>query len=97
MTEQFSTWDAAAYLETDEDIAAYLDACFEEGGTDAAFIIHALRTVIRAKGADDVAESAGFPPERLDALLDENASPGFGEILRIIDALGLRLHADKAA
>ena len=97
MTEQFTPWDSAEYLQTHEDIAAYLDACFEQAGTDAELIIRALGTVARAKGIDRVAERAGLAPDHLHAMLGSNASPPFGEILRVIEALGIRLHADKAA
>jgi len=94
--ERFSRWDSAQYLKSDDDIAAYLDACFEEGGADARFITRALATVARAKGVAVVAERAGLAPERLDALLSTDANPGFDEILRVIRALGMRLHAEKA-
>jgi probable addiction module antidote protein len=97
MTEQFTPWDAAEYLKTDEEIAAYLDACFEEAGTDAGFIIRALETVARAKGIDAVAERAGLAPEQLRDLLAATSSPQFSEVLRVIEAVGIRLHADKAA
>jgi probable addiction module antidote protein len=97
MTEQFTPWDSAEYLQTDEDIAAYLDACFEEAGADAGFIMRALETVARAKGMSAVADRAGLEPEQLRALLRADSSPPFGEVLRVIDALGIRLHADKAA
>jgi len=97
MTEQFTPWDSAEYLQTDEDIAAYLDACFEEAGADAGFIMRALATVARAKGIDTVAERAGLTPDQLRVLLQAESSPPFGEVLRVIEALGIRLHADKAA
>ena len=41
-------WDAAQYLKTDEDIAEYLDAVFEDG--DPELIRHALGDIARAKG-----------------------------------------------
>jgi probable addiction module antidote protein len=41
-------WDPAEHLETEEDIAAYLDAAFEEG--DSSLIAAALGDVARAKG-----------------------------------------------
>ncbi len=44
------SWDSAEYLQTEEQIAAYLDACFEEAGDDAAFIAKALGNVARARG-----------------------------------------------
>ena len=97
MTDQFSHWDSARYLETDDDIAVYLDACFEEGGNDARFITRALGTVARAKGMARVAQQAGLSPDRLETLLSPDSDPGFREVLRIIHALGLRLHTEKAA
>ena len=45
---QSSPWDAADYLATDEDVAAYIEAAFEDG--DARLIAAALGDVARAKG-----------------------------------------------
>lgn len=41
-------WDAAEYLETENDMAVYLDAAFEEG--DAPLVATALGDIVRAKG-----------------------------------------------
>ena len=38
-------WDSAAHLKTDEDIANYLEAVFEDG--DPALIAHALGVIAR--------------------------------------------------
>ena len=35
--EKFSRYDVADYLKSEEDLAAYLDACMEEAGDDAAY------------------------------------------------------------
>ena len=43
-------YDAAEYLETEEDMAAYLNAAIEEG--DAAIVAAALGDIARAKGYD---------------------------------------------
>jgi probable addiction module antidote protein len=40
-------WDSAANLKSDDDIANYLEAVFEDG--DPALIAHALGVVARAK------------------------------------------------
>lgn len=42
MAEPFSTWDAADHLEDLGDVAAFLEAVFDEGGDDPAFIAQAL-------------------------------------------------------
>lgn len=43
-------YDVAEHLRTPEEMAAYLEACFEESGHDAAFIAKALDDIDRAKG-----------------------------------------------
>ncbi|KLP40821.1 addiction module antidote protein [Enterobacter ludwigii] len=96
MTEKFSTWDSAEYLKTEEDMAAYLDACIEEAGDDAAFIAKALGTIARARGMTQVARDAGVSRENLYRALSGSGNPEFGTILKVIKALGLRLHSTTA-
>ncbi len=65
MTEQFTRWDSAEYLKTEEDMANYLDACMEEAGDDPAFIAKALGTIARARGMTNVSRDAGLARESL--------------------------------
>ena len=51
-------YDVAEYLRTPEEIAAYLEACFEEADSDAAFITKALGDVARTKGMSQLRELA---------------------------------------
>ena len=48
MLETFTPWDSAEYLESQEDMALYLDACINEAGDDPAFIAMVLATIARA-------------------------------------------------
>lgn len=84
-------WDAAEYLETEEDMAAYLEAALEEG--DAALVAAALGDIARAKGMTQVARDAGLGRESLYKALSPNGNPAFDTVLRVVRALGLRLHA----
>jgi len=93
MTEQFTRWDSAEYLKTDEDMANYLDACMEEAGDDPAFIAKALGTIARARGMTQVARDAGLSRESLYRALSGEGNPEFGTILKVVKALGLKLHA----
>ncbi|MEW6600596.1 MAG: transcriptional regulator, partial [Nitrospirota bacterium] len=43
-------YDVAEHLRSPEEMAAYLEACFEEANGDAAFIAKALGDIARAKG-----------------------------------------------
>jgi probable addiction module antidote protein len=96
MTEQFSRWDSAEYLKTEEDMANYLDACMEEAGDDPAFIARALGTIARARGMTQVAKDAGLSRESLYRALSGQGNPEFGTILKVVKALGLQLHAQPA-
>ncbi|MFJ2329669.1 MULTISPECIES: addiction module antidote protein [unclassified Pseudomonas] len=93
MTEKFTRWDSAEYLKTEEDMANYLDACMEEAGDDPAFIAKALGTIARARGMTQVARDAGLSRESLYRALSGEGNPEFGTILKVIRALGLKLHA----
>lgn len=86
-------YDVAEHLRTPEEMAAYLEACFEEAGGDAAFIAKALGDIARAKGMTQVARDAGLSRESLYKALSGERSPGFKTILKVIKALGIELHA----
>ena len=87
-------WDSAEHLKTEEDIAAYLDACFEEAGDDAAFIARALGTVARARGMTRLAHDAGMGRESLYKALSGEGNPSFATILKVAKALGVRIRAE---
>ncbi|WHS60817.1 addiction module antidote protein [Pseudomonas sp. G2-4] len=93
MTEQFTRWDSAEYLKTEEDMANCLDACMEEAGDDPAFIAKALAAIARARGMTQVARDAGLSRENLYRALSGEGNPEFGIILKVVKALGLKLHA----
>jgi len=90
-------YDVAEHLRTPEEMAAYLEACLEEANGDAAFISKALGDIARAKGMSQVARDAGVSRESLYKALSGERTPGFDTILKVIKALGLRLHAEAAA
>ena len=94
---QLSKWDSAAHLQTVEDMALYLEACIEEAGDDAAFIVKALGTIARAKGMTQLARDTGLGRESLYKALSGEGNPSFATILKVMHALGLRLHASTVA
>jgi len=84
-------WDAAEHLETEEDMAAYLEAAFEEG--DSSLIAAALGDIARAKGMSQIARDTGLGRESLYKALSPEGNPEFATILKVVGALGLKLHA----
>ena len=89
-TQTFS-WDVAKYLETKEDMAAYLEAALEEG--DSTLIVAALKDIARSQGITNLARETGFDYESLDQALSSEENPEFATVLNVIQALGLKLHA----
>ncbi|OGT20082.1 MAG: putative addiction module antidote protein [Gammaproteobacteria bacterium RBG_16_57_12] len=73
-----------------------LEACLVEANGDAAFIAKALGDIARAKGMSQVARDAGLSRESLYKALSGERSPAFDTILKVIEALGLKLHAQAA-
>ena len=91
-----SRYDVAEHLRTPEEMAAYMEACLEEAGSDAAFIAKALGDIARAKGMSQVARDAGVSRESLYKTLSGERTPSFDTILKVMKALGLQLHAEPA-
>lgn len=73
---QFSRYDTADYLKTEDDIAAYLDAVAEDG--DPALIAAALGDVARARNLSQLAR-------------DVEGDPSLATVMKVAQALGLRL------
>lgn len=91
---QTRPYDAAEYLETAEDMAAYLEAALEDG--EPAVVVHALGAIARAYGMSQVARASGLGRESLYKALSPEGNPEFATVLKVVRALGLRLHAEPA-
>lgn len=95
MGVKISTWDASEYLETKEDIAAYLNAALEEG--DPALLQVALGDVVKARGVSAIAREAGVGRESLYKSLSENGNPSWQTITKVLTALGLKIEVKAIA
>ncbi len=84
-------WDAAEYLETKEDMAAYLEAALEDG--DPALVVAALRDIARSQGITHLARETGLEDETLEKALFSEGNPELATVLKVIQALGLKLQA----
>ncbi len=91
-----SRYDVAEHLRTPEEMAAYLEACMEEAPGDAAFVAKALGDIVRAKGMAQIARDTGLSRESLYKSLSGDRNPGFDTILKVMHALGLKLHAEAS-
>jgi len=97
MTRKTETmpFDPARYLTTEDDIAAYVTEALASGET--AVIAQALGAVARARGVSDIARKTGLSRESLYRALSAEGNPELATVLRVMDALGLRLAARPTA
>jgi probable addiction module antidote protein len=87
---QTKLWDVTELLESEEDMAAYLQAALEDG--DPALVAAALGDIARAKGMAQIARETGLGRESLYKALSAGGNPEFATVLKVLKALGLRLH-----
>jgi probable addiction module antidote protein len=87
-------FDAADYLETPADIAAYLQVSFEDA--DKRIIAHAIGTVARAHGMSEIAKATGMSRESLYKALSADGNPSFATVVNVLSSLGLRLNVEAA-
>ena len=84
-------WDAAEELRSEKEMVAYLEAALEDG--DPGVVTAALGDIARAQGMSRIARRAGLGRESLYKALSAEGNPEFATVLRVVEALGLRLHA----
>ena len=89
MSEEITRWDVAEYLNTEADIAAYLNAVVEED--DPALLQAALGDIAKAKGMSSVARAAGVGRESLYKSLSMSGNPSFQTIANVSRAFGLKM------
>ena len=88
---QTTRYDVAEHLRTQEEMAAYLEACLEEADGDAAFVAKALGDIARAKGMAQVARDAGLSRESLYESLSGERAPSSETLFKVIRAMGYKL------
>jgi probable addiction module antidote protein len=97
MTEkktQTRPWDITRYLDSDEAIAAYIEAALDED--DPALLAAALGDVARAKGMTQIARETGLGRESLYKALSPEGNPEFGTVQKVMRSLGLKIHVTAA-
>lgn len=84
-------FNAAEYLQSDEDCAAYLQACLEQAPDDTAVFARALGDIARARGMMQLAKDTGLTREGLYKALGEQGNPSFSTVMKVMRALGLQI------
>jgi probable addiction module antidote protein len=87
--ETFTRWDAAEHLDSEEEIAAYLQACADE--EDPQLMIAALGDVARARGIMGLAKQTGLTRMGLYKALSGEGNPSYATVAKVAHALGLKI------
>ena len=90
---KLTEWDSAKYLKTEEDIALYFQACLDDDPGDGSLIRTGLGNIARARNMSQLARDAGVAREGLYKALSPEGNPEFSTIMKVINALGLKLTA----
>ena len=94
MTLKTARWDASEFLDSDEAIAAYLNAAFEDG--DPGYIAAAIGHVAKAKGMSQIARQTGLTRENLYRALGDGGNPELSTMTKVMRALGMRIQVAPA-
>ena len=89
---RLNKWDVVDHLKTEADMALYFDACVAEDPGDGSLIRAALGDIARARGMSQLARDTGLAREGLYKALSSEGNPEFATVMKVIKALGLKLH-----
>lgn len=92
MTIKTKIFDAAKYLDNDETIAEYLNLALEDSNPE--MLLLAIGNIARARGMAQVAQDSGLGRESLYKALSDGAKPRYDTVLKVMRALGVKLHAE---
>ncbi len=88
---KFAPFDAADYLDNEKVIAEYLNAALEDPNPDVFLV--AVRDVAKAHGMAQLAKDTGLGRESLYKALTPGAKPRYDTMLKLLQALGVKLQA----
>lgn len=90
--KKFTAYDTADYLTDEETIAEYLTAALQDPDPDMFLV--AVKNVARARGMAQLAKDTGLGRESLYKALAPGAKPRYDTLLKVLRALGVKLHAE---
>ncbi len=94
MSEEYRKFHAADYIKTDEDVRGLLRAAVDEDAGDGAVIRAALKHVARTRNMSALARDTGLNRGNLYEALSEDGNPTLATLLKVTNALGLRLRLE---
>ena len=94
MSEDYRKFDAADYIKSEEDARGLLRAAMDEDPGDGAVIRAALKHVAQTQNMSALARDTGLNRGNLYEALSEDGNPTLATLLKVTNALGLRLRLE---
>lgn len=94
MPEKLIPFDASAYLDNEETVVEYLNAAFDQD--DPNLMLAAIGDVAKVHGMAQIARDTGLGRESLYKALQPGAKPRFDTVMKVMKALGVKLHVEPA-
>ena len=92
MRTKTKKFDVAEFLQDEETIAEYLNMALEDPNPE--MLLLAVKNIARAQGMTQLAKDTGLGRESLYKALSDGAKPRYDTLLKVVRALGIKLHAE---
>ncbi|MYC07807.1 MAG: putative addiction module antidote protein [Chloroflexi bacterium] len=94
MSEEYRKFDAADYINAEEDARGLLRAAMDEDAGDGAVLRATLKHVARTHNISALACETGLNRGNLYEALSEDGNPTLATLMKVTRALGLRLRLE---
>ena len=89
----FSRYDPAEYIESKEDVTAFLEGALEEN--DPEFLLETIGHIARSRGMAQLARELNMDRAGLYKSFSPDGNPYFLTVIKVLDALGLRVRLEQ--
>ena len=96
-TNKYKAFDPGDYLEGMDDVAGYLEVALAESAEDPSALPRALGVIARSQNMSELARRVGMSRDGLYKALSADGNPTWSTILKVTNALGLRLTLHSVA
>ena len=95
MSEEYRRFDPADYVKSEEDVRGLLRAAADEDQGDGAVIRAVFKHVAQTRNMSALARDTGLNRGNLYEALSEDGNPTLATLLKVANALGLRLRLES--
>jgi probable addiction module antidote protein len=86
-------FDPAEYIETKEDVKAYLETAMKEN--DPEFLLSVIGDIARSNGMTEIARELNLDRAGLYRSFSTEGNPSFIKVLKVLDILGFQFKIEQ--